>query len=487
MKIDDIVKSRTPWLYPEVDDESQLAFLRERLHAVGYSWSGVEAVIGTSLVSFAEYPGYLWRCRREGSPLARMIMLWLLGERLPRAEIEAVLGAAGTDALLARRILRQEGDEIAAQVDIYPCEDALVFTDHAFGVVRFKKHVYELGSDSYAIARMTPRKRVGQVLDLCTGSGIHAIMASRHADRATGVDISDRALDFSRVNAALNGARAGTRYLQGNLYEAVPGETFDLIIANPPWIAAPTPDMELYRWGGETGEFITRRVVEGLPAHLNEGGTLSMFVIFPIIRGKIYLERFREWLPASGWGVAIAESPDISLESFIRLHLEAREDWGRYVRECADWMDAYARHDIERMGIGMAYVRRLPEGRPGWGVVKKMPMPPCQMAPHLERWLDGLETYLDPAWEPAWDTWVPTVSERIGRLWRDSRSGEGQAEFRSPWWGGPVPLTADEMTFLDMLEDGDTAATLADRWKTGPAARAEVRALLASLGAKEIL
>ena len=487
MKIDDIMKSRTPWLDPRPSDETDLAFLHDRLKAVGYDWKGVADILGTSLVSFAEFPGYMWRCQRDGSPRARMISLWLLGERLPRAEVNAVLGAEGVDVLLERRILRQDGDQVSSLVDLYPCEDALVFTDHAFGVVRFKKHVYELGSDSYAVARMTPRKQVGQVLDLCTGSGIHAIMASRHAERATGVDISDRALDFCRVSAALNGARTGTRYVQGNLYEAVSDERFDLVIANPPWIAAPTPDLELYRWGGETGEAITRRVVEGLPTHLNVGGTLSMFVIYPIIRGKAYLDRFREWLPSAGWGVAIAESPDISLESFIRLHLEAREDWGRYLRECGEWMEAYARHDIERMGIGMAYVRRLPEGRPGWGAVKKMAMPRCDVARHLERWLDGLETYLDPAWQPAWDSWVPRVSEHIGRVWRDLHTGEGRAEFRSPWWGGPVELAADELSLVEMLGRGDTAGQLAERWRNGPTARAEVASLLASLGAKEMV
>lgn len=487
MKIDDIMKNRAPWLDPHRADEADLGFLGQRLKAIGYDWNGVAEVLGTPLMSFAEYPGYLWRCQRDGSPRARMIMLWLLGQRLPRAEIDAVLGTEGVTTLLARALLRQEGDQISSLVDLYPCEDALVFTDHAFGVMRFKKHVYELGSDSYATARMTPRKPVGQVLDLCTGSGIHAIMASRHADRATGVDVSDRALDFSRVSAALNGARENTRYLQGNLYEAVPGETFDLIVANPPWIAAPTANMELYRWGGETGEVITRRVVEGLPTHLNVGGTLSMFVIYPVIRGRVYLDRFREWLPPTGWGVAIAEAPETSLESFIRLHLEAREDWGRYVRECGEWMDAYARHGIERMGLGMAYVRRLPKGRPGWGAVKKMGMPPCDMAPYLERWLDGLARYHDPDWQPAWDSWVPTVSDQIGRLWRDLQSGQGRAEFRSAWWGGPVALSQDELALVEMLGRRETAARLAERWRNGPSSRVEVRDLLASLGVKEII
>jgi carbamoyltransferase len=310
-------------------------------------------------------------------------------------------------------------------------------------------------------------------------------MASRHSERATGVDISDRALKFAQVNAALNGARAGTRFLEGDLYQAVPGERFDLIVANPPWIATPNTNMELYRWGGETGEVITKRVVEGLPEHLNVGGTLSMFVIYPIVRGQVYLDRFRSWLPPTGWGVALAESTETSLENFIRLHLEAREDWGRYLQECATWMDAYDRHGIERMGIGMAYVRRLPEGRPGWGAIRKMVMPPEQMSPLVERWLDGLERVLDPAWTPDWDGWRPEVSDRIGRIWRDIRSGEGTAEFRNPHWGAPVALSADETRLVEMLAGGETAGQIADRW--GSDARERVRALLRGLAAREVV
>lgn len=484
MKVDDILKNRTPLLDPRPTDAADFAFLRDRLRAVGYDWSGVEGLLGTSLVSFVEYPGYMWRCRRAGTPLSKMVMLWLLGEKIARSDADEILTAEGVKVLLERRILREEGEEIASLVDLYPCEDSWVWTDHAFGVMRFKKHVYELGSDSYAIARMTPRKRVGQVLDLCTGSGIHAIMASRHSDRATGVDISDRALNFSRVNAAMNGAAQGTRYVMGDLFKAVPGETFDLVIANPPWIATPNTNMELYRWGGETGEFITRQVVEGLPMHLNVGGTLSMFVIFPIIRGQDYLERFRSWLPSSGWGVALAESSATTLENFIRLHLEAREDWGRYVQECATWMDAYDRHGIEAMGIGMAYVRRLPEGRPGWGAVRRMAMSPVQIGDLVERWLDGLERYHDPAWAPDWDGWKPALSDRISRVWRDVKSGEGRAEFSNVHWGAPVALSADELALAERLGGGETAGAIADGFEGG---RARVHELLRSLGVKEII
>lgn len=491
MKVHDILKNRVPTLEPVPSDTVELGFLPKRLLAAGYDWPGVHQLLGTDLVVFAGFPGYSWRCRRDASPRARMIQFWLLGEPLQRPQIDEILGADGVDILLQRRIIREEdGDRITALVDLYPCEGAYVFTDHSFGVVRFKKHVYELGSDSYGLARMTPRKKVGQALDLCTGSGIHAILASAHADCCTGVDISDRAITFARVNAAMNGASARTRFVQGDLYEAVPDQSFDLIIANPPWIAAPSANMELYRWGGETGEALTRKVVEGLPIHLKVGGTLTMFVIYPIIRGQAYLDRLQSWLPTTGFGVAVCEFNQAPLEDFVRLHLEAREDWGRYMRECAAWMDAYDRNCIERMGIGVAYIRRLPERQKRWTAWRNLPIPPASLAPLVESWLDALARFNDPAWSPDWNRWCPAVSNTIGRIWRDVQSGAGRAEFRNPAWGGPVPLTVDEMTLVDMLGRDETAGEIAERWggrAPEPAVREQVGDLLHSLGVKEIV
>ena len=80
--------------------------------------------------------------------------------------------------------------------------------------------------------RRHPRVQ-GAVLDVCTGSGALAVSAALAAARSvTAVDVSRRALATVQLNARLNGVRVRTR--RGALLEAVPGETFDLIVSNPP-------------------------------------------------------------------------------------------------------------------------------------------------------------------------------------------------------------------------------------------------------------
>ena len=125
------------------------------------------------------------------------------------------------------------------------------------------------------------------VLDLCCGSGcIGVTMALERPDaRVTAVDISPEALAVARANADSLGARV--TFAQGDLFAAVEGQRFDLILSNPPYI--PTADLapealqaEVQREprlaldGGADGLNLYRRIAAEAPAHLADGGLLLM-------------------------------------------------------------------------------------------------------------------------------------------------------------------------------------------------------------------
>jgi len=139
-----------------------------------------------------------------------------------------------------------------------------------------------------ALERTRARSMLGQALDICTGSGCVAIAFARQRPTwtVTASDISPDALAVATDNAHRTGAIRNVRLLQGSIFEAVRGERFDLITANPPYIPAAeiaglpvdVRDFEprLALDGGPDGLDIAREIVRQAPEHLTPGGLLAL-------------------------------------------------------------------------------------------------------------------------------------------------------------------------------------------------------------------
>ena len=141
--------------------------------------------------------------------------------------------------------------------------------------------------------RLLPEARDGEALDLCGGSGIGALRFSRTARVAVTADVTERAAFFAEFNARLNGAAVTS--LRGDLYTPVKERQFDAISAHPPFVPATGQNM-VYRDGGDTGEEVTRRTVEGLPAHLRPGGTCVILCVARDTEKKVFEQRVSDWL-----------------------------------------------------------------------------------------------------------------------------------------------------------------------------------------------
>lgn len=114
------------------------------------------------------------------------------------------------------------------------------------------------------------------VLDLCTGSGVLAVSAGLAGARSvTAVDVSRRAVFAARLNGALNRVRIRGR--RGNLLDAVPGEKFDVIVANPPYLPAVCDEprgLERATEAGPDGRRFVDELIDRAPDHLRPGGVL---------------------------------------------------------------------------------------------------------------------------------------------------------------------------------------------------------------------
>lgn len=124
-----------------------------------------------------------------------------------------------------------------------------------------------------------------RVLDLGTGSGIVAITLALECPAAhvVAVDLSDAALAVAANNAGRLGACL--ECLAGDWYAPVAGRRFDLIVANPPYIAAGDPHLagdglpyepQQALTDGADGLDCLRRIVAGAAAHLQPGGWLLL-------------------------------------------------------------------------------------------------------------------------------------------------------------------------------------------------------------------
>ena len=136
-----------------------------------------------------------------------------------------------------------------------------------------------------ALARMAPRDTF---LDLGTGSGAIAVTLAcqRPESRGMATDASEAALRVARGNAERHLCAERIEFAGGSWYERVGERRFDVIVSNPPYIAANDrhlgegdlrfePSTALTD-GSPDGLASIRAIVEGAPAHLKPGGWLLL-------------------------------------------------------------------------------------------------------------------------------------------------------------------------------------------------------------------
>lgn len=148
--------------------------------------------------------------------------------------------------------------------------------------LRFPAGVHRPVSDTWLLASTMLEEdlRGAAVADLCTGSGALAVAASLEgAARVVAIDVSLRAVLAAKLNARANGCRIVARH--GDLHEALREERFDVIVANPPYVPAPTEALPRHRSttpldGGRDGRAVLDRVCELAASHLRPGGALLL-------------------------------------------------------------------------------------------------------------------------------------------------------------------------------------------------------------------
>jgi SAM-dependent methyltransferase len=293
---------------PTLLAETTMQAVRRRLAELGWTEDVTAARLG--IRSLAE----LARADRLGEtaldPIGLLCRAFLLDEQVPRDALLSLLGSRVTSALERMHLLTLGPGALAAcPLNLFPCEGLYLVTDKK-GLHPTFNQVMWLYPECWYLARLAVRRPTERALDLCTGSGIHALLARRFARHVVAVDTNPRAVAFAEYNRALNGIDR-VSFLLGDLYGPVaelerPKRRFGSILANPPY--HPVLDSkagENAYSGGETGEEILEGVVRGLAKHLRAGGVCQIVTLVIHREGIGWRDKLQGWLGKGGFEVAL--------------------------------------------------------------------------------------------------------------------------------------------------------------------------------------
>lgn len=307
-------------------------------------------------------------------PAATLARLFVLGEfgdpdavaaALPRLGIE---GAAelGLAVVTAARVRPLADLRPYAFVDTHGAGEWWIASDLgelATGGALRVDHVLGVGGASTTLAALQFTDDVDQVLDLGTGCGIQALHARRFARRVVATDISERALDYARLNAELNGVD-GIEFRLGDLFAPVAGERFDRIVSNPPFVITPRrPDVPAYEYrdGGLEGDALVASVVAGAARHLAAGGTAQLLGNWEYRDGVDGLERAIGWARDAGLDAWVIERERLDPARYAETWIRdggTKPGTDEFEQLCDAWLDDFERRGVTEVGFGYLVLRR---------------------------------------------------------------------------------------------------------------------------------
>jgi len=327
-----------------------------RLAAVGFSEESVCSRLGLDDLNDLQLraaPIYRSQRLHARDPLASAIDLFMLQGVLTADELDQLFDPSQQQALVACGLVGREQGAARGLASLYPVGGDVIVSDHAshqldpqaLGLDPRDRVMY-VGTDSRWLARVTFRRRVDTVLDLCCGSGIHALLAAAHAQQVTAVDVNPRAVQCTSFNARLRGL-TNVKALQGDLYAPVDGTRFDLITANPPFVPAPEQKVG-FRDGGPSGEEVQRRIIEGLPRHLAEGGAAQIVTEFGESDAQPLERRLRRWLGDASIDIHVLRLRTHGAQAYAIGHADG-DDPAAFLRSVDAWAANLHAHDYTRV------------------------------------------------------------------------------------------------------------------------------------------
>jgi hypothetical protein len=344
--------------------------LRARLDAAGFTHGALVERLGPHAAGHlaAGELAPLVRATRAGDALDVLLRLFVVGVPVPLADAGGALAPVPVDELVAGGVLAAAGDEVVGRIALRPLDapgGGVVAHDRppAPGDPPAADHVIGVSASTMALAGATIRRRTTATLDLGTGCGVQALFASPHSDRVVASDLNPRAVALARLTMGLNGV-GNVEVRAGDLLAPVAGESFGLVVANPPFVISPS-ERYLFRDGAYPVDELCRTLVRSVPAHLEEGGHFQSLASWAQVAGEDWRDRLASWCAGTGCDALVLAREVLDPGAHAANWLRQTEPPDRWEPEYDRWMAYYERHGIEAIGLGLVTLRRR-AGGDGW-------------------------------------------------------------------------------------------------------------------------
>lgn len=302
------------------------------------------------------------RLAGDRSEVATLVKLFALAAPVSVDDAAQALAPVDPEMLVQTGLAALEGDVLRplGRVGSY---SGVVIASDVFRGPDVSSLVTGVSPVGRHVDRVTIRRPVRTALDLGTGPGIQALLAASHSERVVATDLNERAVAYTRFNAALNDV-SNIDARTGNWFEPVEGERFDLIVANPPYIVSPETGL-FYRDGNLLADAVTQKLLQEAPAHLEEGGFAHVMGNWIHGRDEDWRVPVESWLAGSGCDALLLKYAGVDLVSYaaqwnVPLAAEGAEP---FLGAVDRWLDYYRREGIEAITEGLVVLRRRSGGR----------------------------------------------------------------------------------------------------------------------------
>jgi methylase of polypeptide subunit release factors len=365
-----------------------IAQLRSAIWAAGYRADKVGEVLGAEPEHMQPDPAQavlLDRGLAPRSALSTLIRLFILGLSASDDDVATALSPLTVDHARRLGILEDAAQgRLQGAIRITPFREFLFACSRVPDLFAVEpEHVMGVTRSSINLANLTVRRPVELALDLGCGCGFQSLFVSRHATRVIATDINPLALNFTEFNTRLN-AVGNVELRQGSYLEPVAGESFDLVVSNPPFVISPDQRF-LYRDGGRRGDELSREVVADVAGVLRPGGMATVMVSWGRARGE-WDATPRSWVAGDGcdaWILHQATQPALAHAASWHQHLAGR-DLQAYSEGVRRWTEYTSSLGFEGIAYGAVILRRR-EGGSNW--VRSEDMPEADAPPASEQLL----------------------------------------------------------------------------------------------------